>query len=165
MNELPSSNTLNDSASGPFKVNSLRINPHADPMAGRVVWDPSRSLWNACMLLAALVLGPIYFSWSAFAVYAVLLELTMCMGHSIGFHRRLIHRTFECPKWLEHTMVWMGTLVGMQGPMWIIQSHDFRDWAQRQPHCHPYLRHGQGMVKDAFWNLHCRLKLFNPPGF
>lgn len=165
MIEAHISNTLNDSASGPFKVNSLRINPHADPMAGRVVWDPSRSLWNGGMLLGALVLGPIYFSWSALAAYAVLLELTMCMGHSIGFHRRLIHRTFECPKWLEHTMVWMGTLVGMQGPMWIIQSHDFRDWAQRQPDCHPYLRHGQGMLKDAFWNLHCRLKLFNPPGF
>jgi fatty-acid desaturase len=61
--------------------------------------------------------------------------------------------------------VWSGTLVGMQGPFWVIQSHDFRDWAQRQPDCHPYLRHGQGMLKDAFWNLHCRLKLDHPPGF
>jgi stearoyl-CoA desaturase (delta-9 desaturase) len=61
--------------------------------------------------------------------------------------------------------VWSGTLVGMQGPFWVVQSHDFRDWAQRQPDCHPYLRHGQGMLKDAFWNLHCRLKLQHPPGF
>lgn len=165
MNAQSSTNTLNDSASGPFKVNSLRFDPLADPMAGRVTWDWSRSLWNGGMLFASLVLGPIYVSWSALIVYLVLLELTMCFGHSIGFHRRLIHRTFACPLWLERTMVWMGTLVGMQGPFWIIQSHDFRDWAQRQPNCHPYLRHGQGMLKDAFWNLHCRLRLFNPPGF
>jgi stearoyl-CoA desaturase (delta-9 desaturase) len=98
-------------------------------------------------------------------VFFVLLEFTMCCGHSVGFHRRLIHRTFQCPKWLERTLVWSGTLVGMQGPFWVIQSHDFRDWAQRQPHCHPYLRHGQGMLKDAFWNLHCRLRLAHPPGF
>jgi len=106
-----------------------------------------------------------YFTWGAFAVFVILLGVTMCTGHSVGFHRRLIHRTFQCPKWLERLLVWSGTLVGMQGPFWVIQSHDFRDWAQRQPDCHPYLRHGQGMLKDAFWNLHCRLKLRHPPGF
>jgi sn-1 stearoyl-lipid 9-desaturase len=159
------SNALNDSATGPYKVNSLRIDPHADPMAGVVTWDPWRSLWNGAMLVAAIVLAPRYFTWSAFAVFVGLLALTMCTGHSVGFHRRLIHRTFQCPKWLEHMLVWSGTLVGMQGPFWVIQSHDFRDWAQRQPDCHPYLRHGQGMLKDAFWNLHCRLKLDHPPGF
>jgi fatty-acid desaturase len=159
------SNTLNDSASGPYKVNSLRIDPRADPMSGVVVWDPLRSLWNAGMLFVTVFYGPCYFSWSAFLVFIVLLELTMLAGHSVGFHRRLIHRTFECPKWLERLMVWLGTLVGMQGPFWVVQSHDFRDWAQRQPNCHPYLRHGQGMFKDALWNLHCRLKLRNPPGF
>ena len=158
-------NTLNDSATGPYKVNSLQIDPRADPMSGVVTWDPWRSLWNGGMLVAAIVLAPRYFTWGAFAVFVGLLGLTMCTGHSVGFHRRLIHRTFQCPKWLEHLMVWSGTLVGMQGPFWVIQSHDFRDWAQRQPNCHPYLRHGQGMLKDAFWNLHCRLKLEHPPGF
>jgi len=165
MTETNQTNALNDSATGPYKVNSLRIDPEADPMQGKVSWDVSRSLWNTAMLLGALILGPMYFSWSAFLVFLVLLELTMCTGHSIGFHRRLIHRTFQCPKWLERTLVWSGTLVGMQGPFWVIQSHDFRDWAQRQPNCHPYLRHGQGMLKDAFWNLHCKLDLEQPPGF
>jgi len=159
------SNALNEAATGPYKVNSLRIMPSDDPMAGKVVWDPWRSLWNGSMLLISLVFGPIYFDWTAFIVFILLLELTMCAGHSVGFHRRLIHRTFQCPKWFERTLVWLGVLVGMQGPFWVIQSHDFRDWAQRQPDCHPYLRHGQSMLKDAFWSLHCRLELQNPPGF
>ncbi len=154
-----------DASVGPYKVHSLRIDRASDPMAGKVVWDPARSLWNAGMLLASLILAPIYFSWSALLVFFVLLEVTMCLGHSIGFHRRLIHRTFGCRKGFERLCVWLGTLVGMQGPMWVIQSHDFRDWAQRQPNCHPYLRHGQGMLKDAFWNLHCRLRLTHPPEF
>jgi stearoyl-CoA desaturase (delta-9 desaturase) len=159
------SNTANESSAGPYKVNSLVIDPNADPMVGEVRWDPARSLWNASMLIGALLLGTFYFSWSAVAVFLVLLLLTMCAGHSVGFHRRLIHRTFQCPRSVERVLVWTGTLVGMQGPYWVIQSHDFRDWAQRQPHCHPYLRHGQGMLKDAFWNLHCRLALRDPPGF
>ncbi len=157
--------STDDSICGPYKVNSLIIDPKHDPMTGSVTWDPSRSLWNGGMLLAALLLGPMYFTWGALAVFVGLLGATMCAGHSVGFHRRLIHRTFKCRKWVERVLVWAGTLVGMQGPFWVIHSHDFRDWAQRQRNCHPYLRHGQGMLKDAFWNLHCRLTLRNPPGF
>lgn len=162
---VPRSNTANGAADGIYKVNSLSIGDDADPLAGSVRWDPARSLWNATMLLGALVLCPLHFEWSAVVVYVVLLELTMCAGHSVGFHRLLIHRTFRCPKWLERLMAWAGTLVGMQGPLWVIHSHDLRDWAQRQRDCHPYLRHGQGRLKDAFWSLHCKLVLERPPRF
>ena len=157
---------LADATEGPFKVSSLAIDEHVDPMAGSVTWDPARSLWNGGMLLASLpVLAPMYWTWGSILVFVVLLLVTMCTGHWVGFHRRLIHRTFQCKKWLERVLVWSGTLVGMHGPFWVIQSHDFRDWAQRQPNCHPFLRHGQGPLKDAWWNLHCRLRLENPPAF
>jgi hypothetical protein len=39
-------NTLNDSAIGAYKVNSLSIGANADPMEGTVTWDPARSIWN-----------------------------------------------------------------------------------------------------------------------
>lgn len=154
-----------DAGVGPYKVNSLTFYPGVDPLDGRVTWDPARSLWNGGMLAASVVLAPMHFTWDAFAVFIVLLEVTMCTGHSVGFHRRLIHRTFKCHKWVDRLLVWSGTLVGMHGPFWVIQSHDFRDWAQRQRTCHPFLRHGHGLLKDAWWNLHCRLHLKNPPAF
>jgi sn-1 stearoyl-lipid 9-desaturase len=159
------SNTQNDAASGAYKVNSLFIGADDNQSDGVVRWDPMRSLWNGSMLVSSLVFAPIHFNWSALIVAVVLLELTMCSGHSVGFHRRLIHRTFKCPLWLERLLVWSGTLVGMQGPFWVVLSHDLRDWAQRQPDCHPYLRHGQGLLKDAFWSLHCKLVLQHPPRF
>ena len=148
-----------------YKVNSLVLSATSSPVAGTVKWDPARSFWNGGMLLGALVLGPLTFTWGAFALFVLLLALTMCAGHSVGFHRRLIHRTFECPKWLERTLVWFGVLVGMQGPFWVICAHDIRDWAQRQPDCHSFVRHGRGMLRDGWWNLHCRLDLERPPGF
>jgi fatty-acid desaturase len=117
------------------------------------------------MLLVALILGPLTFTWGAFTVYVVLTLITLCAGHSVGFHRRLIHRTFKCPLWVERTLVWLGTLVGMQGPFWVIRAHDTRDWAQRQPRCHDYLAHRHGLLKDGWWNLHCRLTLAHPPRF
>ena len=156
---------LQEASAGPYRVASLRLSDATDPVAGTVAWDPARSLWNGGMLLASIVLGPIWFTWGAFGAFAGLLAVTMCTGHSIGFHRRLIHRTFQCPKTLERLLVWTGTLVGMQGPFWVIRSHDIRDWAQRQPDCHPFLKHGRGLWWDGVWNLHCRLHLTRPPGF
>jgi len=149
----------------PFKVNSLLLGPEVDACAGTVRWAPARSLWNGSMLLAAVMLGPLTFSWSAFLVFLVLCAVTLCAGHSVGFHRRLIHRSFKCQKWLERTIVWIGTAVGMGGPLWTIRTHDTRDWAQRQPRCHDFLAHRHGLLKDGWWNLHCRLLLDNPPGF
>ena len=152
-------------ANDPYKVNSLILTADVDPLSGTVTWDPARSLWNAGMLVATAVLAVPLFTWGALAVSVALLAVTMCTGHSVGFHRRLIHRTFKCPKWLERVFVWSGTLVGMQGPFWVIQSHDFRDWAQRQRDCHDFLKHGRGLFVDGWWNLHCRLKLSRPPAF
>jgi fatty-acid desaturase len=154
-----------DASIGPYRVSSLAITPDSDPMQGDVRWDPARSLWNGGLLLASIVLAPLFFSWSAIAAFVVLLAITTCTGHSVGMHRRLIHRTFQCPKWVEHLLVWSGTLFGMQGPFWVMHAHDVRDWAQRQPDCHPFLRHGGGIVRDAWWGLHCRLALRSPPAF
>lgn len=149
----------------PYKVNSLILTPEVNPVYGTVVWDPPRSIWNAFIFLGAFILSPLYFSWSAFFVYLVTSAITLCAGHSVGFHRRLVHRSFKCPKWVEYILVWMGTAVGMGGPLWTIKTHDLRDWSQRQPACHDFLAHRHGLMKDGWWNLHCKLKLDNPPGF
>lgn len=156
---------MSDASSGAFKVNSLTGLDTADPVAGRVRWDPPRSLWNTTMFGGALLLAPQYLDWSAFAMFLLLTGATLCAGHSVGFHRRLIHRSFECPKWLERTLVYLGTVVGMGGPLWTIRLHDSRDWAQRQPNCHAFLRHERGFLIDGVLYLHGKLELDNPPGF
>jgi stearoyl-CoA desaturase (delta-9 desaturase) len=148
-----------------FKVNSLTGLDRASPVEGDVVWDVPRSLWNAAMLIGAVVFAPLTFSWSALAVFLVTAGITLCAGHSVGFHRRLIHRSFDCPKWLERTLVWFGTAVGMGGPIWTIRLHDTRDWAQRQPDCHWFLRHDKPLLVEGFYYLHFRLRLKHPPGF
>ena len=136
-----------------------------DPVEGRVRWKPVKSTWIGSMTLAALVAGPLLFTWDAFAVFVLGSAITLCTGHSVGMHRRLIHNSFECPLWLEYLLVYSGVLVGMAGPFGLMQQHDLRDWAQRQPQCHPYLRHGRGFWTDGFWQLHCDLELKHPPRF
>ncbi|MFT4027200.1 MAG: acyl-CoA desaturase [Novosphingobium sp.] len=147
------------------EVNSLIAMPGCSPVEGRVRWDPAHSLWNGSMLAGALVAAPLLVTWSAVAVCLVLTGAALLLGHSVGLHRRLIHRSFACPLWLERVLVWIGTAVGMSGPLWMIRTHDLRDWAQRQTDCHDYLAHRRPMPVDAWWQLHCRLELQKPPSF
>ena len=117
------------------------------------------------MTIAAIVLGPIYFSWGAFGLFLLTSAITLCAGHSVGIHRRLIHGSFSCPIWLEYLCVYLGVLVGMAGPIGMIRLHDIRDWAQRQVACHDYFAHRAAFWIDGWHQLHCRLSLQNPPVF
>lgn len=134
-----------------------------DANAGRVVWAPAKSLWISGMALGAVVGGPIYLTWSAFALFLATTAITICLGHSLGMHRRLIHHAFACPLWLERIFVYLGTLVGMAGPFGMIRQHDIRDWAQRKTACHAFLAHRNPIWRDGWWQLHCELKLDRPP--
>jgi fatty-acid desaturase len=161
MSPQPSSTMRRD----PYKVNSLVAGPGSDARLGTIRWEPKHSLWNGGILLVAVVAGPIYFTWQAFLIFLASAAITLCAGHSVGYHRRLIHRSFECPKWVERILIWLGSLVGMGGPLWTIRTHDTRDWAQRQTICHDFYAHRYGMLKDLWCNLHCKLILHSPPTF
>ncbi len=147
------------------EVNCIASDVGADAVQGRVRWDPVHSLWNGGMLLVALMFGPQTFSLGAFAIFALLSGAFILLGHSLGFHRLLIHQSFRTVEPLRYFLIWCGVLAGMSGPHWIIKTHDLRDWAQRQAKCHPYLSHRSPIWKDAWWQLHCRLELERPPQF
>jgi stearoyl-CoA desaturase (delta-9 desaturase) len=149
-----------------MRKNVWRIDDRgANATAGAVVWAPAKSIWNTAMIGLAIALAPRYFSWSALLLFLGSSYLTLLLGHSIGMHRRLIHKTFDCPKWLERFLVWLGVLVGMAGPFGILRIHDIRDWAQRQPQCHEFFAHRRGLIVDAFWQLHCTFRFASPPRF
>ena len=90
--------------SDPYRINGLVFDRDCNPAVGQVRWNTARSLWNGTMFLAAIILAPLYFSWSALVVFFCLCFVTLCCGHSVGFHRRLIHRSYKCPKWLERIL-------------------------------------------------------------
>ncbi len=130
---------------------------------GQVRWEPVRSLWFSGMAIAAIVGGALTFSWPAFALFVTSTVLVLLLGHSLGMHRKLVHDSFDCPRWLEYLLVWCGTQVGVAGPLSMVRTHDLRDFAQRLPDCHDFLAHRRSLVVDAWWQLHCELRLEQPP--
>lgn len=143
----------------------VKANAYTDAYIGKVVWSPGKSVWFIANLFVAVLVAPFVVTLSSVGIFIVLTAITLCFGHSLGMHRLLIHRSYECPKWMEYLFVYLGTLVGMAGPIGMIKQHDLRDWAQRQSRCHDYLLHGSGMLKDAWWQLNCDLRLANGPEF
>lgn len=117
------------------------------------------------MLTLAVIAGPLTATVDAVAMFALLTYATLLLGHSVGMHRLMIHRTFQCPKWLERLLIYIGVLVGMAGPYGILRIHDIRDWAQRLPACHDFFAHRRSLLVDAFWQMHCRFEFARPPAF
>ncbi|WP_394782083.1 acyl-CoA desaturase [Undibacterium sp.] len=142
------------------RVSTEHIN---DVVNGRVSYSPLKSSWFIGMATAALVGGTIYFSWMAVLVFLLSTATVLLLGHSLGSHRKLIHDSYQCPKWLEYTLVYFGVQVGLAGPLGLLGQHDLRDYAQRLPVCHDYLRHGRSFWRDGWWQLHCELQLDHPP--
>ena len=143
----------------------LRESEHTNPVEGRVVWAPMKSLWFVFHAFVAVIGGYLTFRYDAVLLSFVFTVTTLCLGHSVGLHRLLVHRSFECPRWLEFVFVHLGTVVGMGGPFRFLYMHDIRDWTQRQESCHFYFIHQNPLWRDYIWQIHCDCRLAHPPKF
>lgn len=132
---------------------------------GKVVVAPDKVIWMGSMLTIALFGGWYTFSFTTLCVFIFTTIVSLCFGHSLGMHRRLIHKSYQCPNWLEYFFVYLGVIVGLAGPIGMIKTHDTRDWAQRQTDCHDYFGHKQPMLIDFFWQVFCDIQLKKPPKF
>ncbi|WP_224964292.1 acyl-CoA desaturase [Acinetobacter guillouiae] len=146
-------------------VPTIYENSETNAFEAKVIWSPSKSIWVMMMYLFG-IYGVLFLSSiENFLVFLISSAITLCLGHSLGMHRRLIHQSYECPKWLEYLFVHFGVIVGLAGPFGMVRTHDTRDWAQRQPQCHPYFSHQSSFLKDGFWQIHCDIVLKHPPIF
>ena len=54
---------------------------------------------------------------------AVVTYFTIGFSTTIGLHRLLSHRSFECPRWLEYTLVTVAMLTGQGSPLLWVANH------------------------------------------
>lgn len=148
-----------------LSTSRMIASPLSNARQGRVRWAPARSFWIAGMTGCTLLLAPLYVTPGAVLLWLSTSAVTLCLGHSIGLHRLLIHRSLDAPRWFERMLAYLGTLVGMAGPLGMVRLHDMRDWAQRQAECHDLHAHRASLLCDAWWQMHCRLDLTHPPRF
>lgn len=132
-------------------------------IVGTVKYDYPKALWNLGMLFTGILLAPFTFSLEALALFIISTYLSLLVGHSVGMHRMMIHRTFDCPRLIQNLLIYIGVLVGMSGPFGIIRIHDIRDWAQRKSDCPAFFSHTKSYFKDLWWQLTSRFEFERPP--
>ena len=134
----------------------------ADPCAGAPRIDWPKALWNGAMIAGTLAALAVM-TWQSVLLFIALTYATLLIGHSVGMHRMMIHRTFKARPWAARSLIYIGTLVGVAGPTGIIRIHDTRDWAQREARCHDFFAHRAGFWQDLAWNLFYRFDFQRPP--
>jgi len=139
--------------------------PNSRADTGRVKLSGVKTIWYVSMLIAWFYLGTIFFSWGAIGVFFLTSIITLCGGHSLGMHRLFIHQSYECPKWLYYFGIWLGTIVGLGGPLTMMRTHDLRDWAQREKTCHAYPAQSRNKLTDFFWQICCKWDNPNAPEY
>jgi stearoyl-CoA desaturase (delta-9 desaturase) len=107
----------------------------AEPLRGnlRVAW-----LVAVFHLLALFACVPWLFSWSGLAWAVAGLYLFGTLGINIGYHRLLTHRSFDCPRWLEHGLAVLGACCCQGSPMsWVAihRMHHQHSDEPGDPHC------------------------------
>lgn len=132
-------------------------------LSGKPAFDPAKAAWNGGMLLAALAFAAPLFEWGAFTLFLATTYASLLIGHSVGMHRLMIHRSFDCAKPVERALIYVGVLVGVAGPFGIVRIHDTRDWAQRQAACHEFFAHRRRFSVDLWWQLTSRFAFERPP--
>jgi sn-1 stearoyl-lipid 9-desaturase len=98
------------------------------------------------MLHLGALAAPFTFNWPAFWVFFGLFSVTV-LGVTIGYHRLLTHRSFECPKAFEYFLTILGCLSSQGNPISWVSTHRYHHTkSDQEEDCHSP-RHG-------FWHSH-----------
>ncbi len=113
---------------------ALPIPNEAQPVT--IFWPYAISL-IAVHLLSLLALLPWLWSTSGLIVGVITHILFDGLGVSIGYHRLLTHRGFQCPKWLEHTFAILGICTLQDSPArWVAVHRMHHQHSDTQPDPH-----------------------------
>jgi stearoyl-CoA desaturase (delta-9 desaturase) len=128
-----------------------------DPAIGRVRWAPAKAAWLWTMLATGAI-GVIVATPRTLAIAAALHVVTLCVGHSVGLHRGIIHRSYRANRIVFGVLAYLAILTGLGGPLTWIRLHAVRDHWQNQPACPPYFGYRHSLPRDFLWNLHYRFE-------
>lgn len=117
-----------------------------------------KTCWLYFMLTPALIWGWSSFSGPRTAASVVLTVITVGLGHSIGLHRGIIHRSYRCSRAVRGALAYLFVHSGLGGPLSWIRVHYFRDYWQNRLDCPPFFRYDHSIGRDYYWNLHFALQ-------
>ena len=127
------------------------------PEIGRVRFDAGKTIWLWGMAIPGLA-GIRFATRATLASSLALTFVTLCVGHSVGLHRGIIHRTYQAHPAVRGALVYLFVLSGLGGPLAWARLHAVRDLWQNRTDCPPYFAYRHSAARDFVWNLHLRFE-------
>jgi hypothetical protein len=127
------------------------------PEIGRVRFDAGKTIWLWGMAIPGLA-GIRFATPATLAVSLALTFVTLCIGHSVGLHRGIIHRTYQSHPAVRGALAYLFVLSGLGGPLSWARLHAVRDLWQNRADCPPYFAYRHSAARDFVGNLHLRFE-------
>jgi len=128
------------------------------PEKGTLQFSIRKTAWLYLMLIPC-----VYIDYSLISLHIALIGLaltfiTVCLGHSIGLHRGVIHKSYSTSTGVLNVLMYIFVFTGLGGPLSWLKLHYYRDYWQNQKYCPEYFAYDHPLWKDYFWNLHLSFK-------
>jgi stearoyl-CoA desaturase (delta-9 desaturase) len=130
--------------------------PLAPAEVGQVRFDAWKAFWLWSMLVPGALFGFRALTARTLGVALGLTFLTLCVGHSVGLHRGIIHRTYEAHPVTRGVLAYLAVLTGLGGPLSWVRHHAVRDYWQNRADCPRYFAYEHSLARDFVWSLHLR---------
>jgi stearoyl-CoA desaturase (delta-9 desaturase) len=128
------------------------------PEVGRVRYDLGKSVWLWGMAIPGIAFGLPAATPVTVAASLALAFATLCLGHSVGLHRGIIHESYRTRPIVRGALAYLSVLSGLGGPLSWVRTHAVRDHWQNRIDCPPYFAYDHSMARDFVWNLHLRFE-------
>jgi fatty-acid desaturase len=128
------------------------------PEIGRIRFDAGKTIWLWGMAIPGLAVGIPASTPTTLILSLALAFLTLCVGHSVGLHRGIIHRTYEAHPVVRGVLAYVSVLSGLGGPISWARLHAVRDLWQSRSDCPRYFAYDHSLARDFIWNLHLRFE-------
>lgn len=133
---------------------------------GRVVPAPVKSVWLYLNLVPALLFAPAALTTERVVTALVVAFVTVCVGHSVGLHRGVIHGAYRCHAVVRAAFCFCFVFTGLGGPLSWVRLHEARDHWQSELDCPGYFQYRHNILQDYLWNLHTTFvpRIHDAPG-
>jgi fatty-acid desaturase len=135
-----------------------KLAPLMPPELGRLRFDAGKTLWLWGMALPGVLLGVPSLTATTTVTSLALAFVTLCLGHSVGLHRGIIHGSYRAHPITRGALAYLAVLSGLGGPLSWVRTHAVRDYWQSRSDCPRYFAYDHSLLADFAWNLHLRFE-------
>lgn len=124
------------------------------PAKGNLKFSWKKTLWMYIIILPIFFIDINEITFKEVFVSSIITFLTVCLGHSVGLHRGVIHKTYKTSRFFKNILVYLFVLTGLGSPLSWLRLHYYRDYWQNKKNCPKYFDYEHSLFRDYWWNLH-----------